>query len=94
MVLLGEERVSPVQQVTIPQGLRVYCVGSGSRQYQEQLQSYTGCRLMPESSYDFPRAAVLADLAINAYKRNEVVSADQLEPIYLRNQVVQRRSAS
>ena len=49
---------------------------------------------MQESSYHFPRAAVLADLAVNAYDRNEIVSADQLEPIYLRNQVVQRRSAS
>ncbi len=94
MVLLGEERVSPLQQVTIPEGLRVFCVGSGSRQYHEQLQSRPGCQLMQESSYHFPRAAVLADLAVNAYDRNEIVSADQLEPIYLRNQVVQRRSAS
>lgn len=94
MVLVGEERVDPLAQVTMAEGLTVYCVGSGSRLYQEQLQSRPGCQVLTDSVYDFPHAAVLAGLAVNAYDRNEVVSADQLEPIYLRNQVVQRKSAS
>jgi tRNA threonylcarbamoyladenosine biosynthesis protein TsaB len=94
MVLVGEERVSSVAQVTMADGPANYCVGSGSRQYQDQLQSQPGCQLLADSAYDFPHAAVLAGLAVNAYERNEVVSADQLEPIYLRNQVAQRKSAS
>ena len=94
MVIAGEERVGPVEQVTMGNGPACYCVGSGSRQYQDQLQSRPGCQVLADSTYDFPHAAVLAGLAVNAYERNEVVSADQLEPIYLRNQVTQRKSAS
>ena len=94
MVIAGEERVGPVEQVSMGNGPACYCVGSGSRQYQDQLQSRPGCQILADSTYDFPHAAVLAGLAVNAYERNEVVSADQLEPIYLRNQVTQRKSAS
>ncbi len=94
MVIAGEERVAPVEQVSMGNGPVCYCVGSGSRQYHDQLQSRPGCQVLADSTYDFPHAAVLAGLAVNAYERNEVVSADQLEPIYLRNQVTQRKSAS
>ena len=94
MVLVGDEQVSPLVEVTISNGPASYCVGSGSRQYQDQLQSQPDCQVLADSAYDFPHAAVLAGLAVNAAERNEVVSADQLEPIYLRNQVVQRKSAS
>ena len=93
IVTTGEEQVGPVEQVLMGNGPAIYCVGSGSRQYQDQLQSRPGCQIVEDSTYDFPHAAVLAGLAANAYERNEVVSADQLEPIYLRNQVVQSKSA-
>jgi len=94
MVTAGEEQVGPVEQVMMGNGSVFYCVGSGSRQYQDQLQSRPGCQVLEDSTYDFPHAAVLAGLAINAYERNEVVRAEQLEPIYLRNQVTQRKSVS
>jgi tRNA threonylcarbamoyladenosine biosynthesis protein TsaB len=94
MVTAGEERVGSVEQVTMGNRPACYCVGSGSRQYQDQLQSRPACQVLEDSTYDFPHAAVLAGLAVNAYERNEIVSADQLEPIYLRNQVAQRKSAS
>ena len=94
MVLAGEERVSSLAEVNMGNGTACYCVGSGSRQYQEQLQSQPGCQVLVDDVYDFPRAAVLVGLAVNAYERKETVSADQLEPIYLRNQVAQRKSVS
>lgn len=94
MQLLGEERVSPLEQVKLANESNVYCVGSGSRQYQEQLQSRSGFQVLPDSTYDFPHAAVLAQLGVNAYARNEMISADLLEPIYLRNQVAQGQSSS
>jgi tRNA A37 threonylcarbamoyladenosine modification protein TsaB len=50
--------------------------------------------VVADSFYDLPHAAVLAGLAVNAFGRNEVVRADQLEPIYLRNQVAQRKADS
>jgi tRNA threonylcarbamoyladenosine biosynthesis protein TsaB len=93
MVLAGEEQVSSLEEVTRGNGA-VCCVGSGSRQYQEQLQSQPGCQVLSDNAYDFPRAAVLVGLAVTAYERKETVSADQLEPIYLRNQVAQRKSVS
>ncbi len=93
MVTASAERVGPVEQVMMEDG-PCYCVGSGSRQYQDQLQSQPGFQVLADSAYDFPHAAVLAGLAVNAYERNEVVRAEQLEPIYLRNQVAQRKSAS
>ena len=94
MVLAGEERVSPLAEVMMGNGSQIYCVGSGSRQYQDQLQSRSGCHVLPDGGYDFPRAGVLAGLAVKAYVRKEVVSAEHLEPIYLRNQVAQPKSAS
>lgn len=94
MALVGEERVNTVAQITIDDEQNVYCVGSGSREYQAQLQSRDGYQVVTDSDYDFPHAAVLAGLAVKAYERNEVVSAEKLEPIYLRNQVVQQKSAS
>ena len=92
MVLVNAEQVSPVTQVTLAHAAPVYCVGSGSRQYQEELQSRSGYQVLEDDSYDYPHAAVLAGLAVNAYGRDEIVSPNQLEPIYLRNQVVQGKS--
>lgn len=94
MVLHSEEQVSSVAQVAIADQKTVYCVGSGGRQYQEQLQSRDNYQVVADAGFDFPHAAVLAGLAVKGYERNEVVSADKIEPIYLRNQVVQRKSAS
>ena len=92
MVLAGEEQVSAVAQITLENQSSLCCVGSGSRQYSEQLQSLASCEVLADSRYDYPHAAVLAGLAVKAYERKEVVSAHQLEPVYLRNQVVQVKS--
>jgi tRNA threonylcarbamoyladenosine biosynthesis protein TsaB len=94
MVLIGDEQVSALAQATMGDAPESYCVGSGSRLYQDQLQSRPGYQVVADSFYDLPHAAVLAGLAVNAFGRNEVVRADQLEPIYLRNQVAQRKADS
>lgn len=94
MALVGEEQVSSLSALLPSDATKYCCVGSGSREYAEQLQAHTNIQVLANTEYDFPHAAVLAGLAVNAYGRNELVSADQLEPIYLRNQVVQNKSAS
>lgn len=94
MVLVGDEQVGALAQATMDDEPESYCVGSGSRLYQDQLQSRPGYQVVADSFYDLPHAAVLAGLAVNAFERNEVVSAEQLEPIYLRNQVAQRKADS
>jgi tRNA threonylcarbamoyladenosine biosynthesis protein TsaB len=89
MVLVDEERVGEVSAMLSVGTTDYYCVGSGSREYAEQLQAHANYHLVADHELDFPRAGVLASLAVSAYARNEQVSAAQLEPSYLRNQVVQ-----
>ena len=89
MGLVGEERVGALSAMMSAEATDCYCVGSGSRLYAEQLQAHANYHLLPDTEFDFPRADVLASLAVAAYERNEQVSAEQLEPTYLRNQVVQ-----
>lgn len=92
MVRVGEEQVGSLSAVMPTETTDCYCVGSGSRLYAEQLQAHTKYHLLTDIEFDFPRAGVLASLAVTAYERNEQVSAEQLEPSYLRNQVVQIKS--
>lgn len=92
MVRLGEEQVGPLSAVIAAETTDCHCVGSGSRQYAAQLQAHSHFHLLADTKLDFPHAAVVADLAAAAYARNEHVSAEQLEPSYLRNQVVQAKA--
>ena len=89
MELVDEERVGEVSALLSAESTDCYCAGSGSREYAEQLQAHTNYHLLADRELDLPRAGVLASLAVSAYARNERVSAAQLEPSYLRNQVVQ-----
>jgi tRNA threonylcarbamoyladenosine biosynthesis protein TsaB len=89
MALVGEEHVGVLSAVIPNDATEYCCVGSGSRQYIEQLQSHANCQVLAETEFDFPHAGVLASLAVTAYKRKQVVRAEQLEPSYLRNRVVQ-----
>lgn len=92
MVLVDEERVGALSALMSAEATDCYCVGSGSREYAEQLQGHGNYHLLANSELDFPRAGVLASLAVSAYGRNERVSAEQLEPSYLRNQVAQTKT--
>jgi tRNA threonylcarbamoyladenosine biosynthesis protein TsaB len=89
MELVDEERVGEVSAMLSAESTDCYCVGSGSREYAEQLQTHITYHLVTDHELDFPRAGILASLAVSAYARNERFSAAQLEPSYLRNQVVQ-----
>ena len=89
MELVDEERVGELSALLSAEVTDCYCAGSGSREYAEQLQAHTNYHLLADRELDLPRAGVLASLAVSAYARNERVSAAQLQPSYLRNQVVQ-----
>lgn len=93
MALVGEEQVGSLSAVMPSDTTEYYCVGSGSRLYAEQLQSHINLQVLPDTEFDFPHAGVLAGLAVNAYECNQVVRAEQLEPSYLRNQVVQTKTS-
>lgn len=92
MQRVGDERVGALSALLSPDAADYYCVGSGSRQYAEQLQAHDNYQVLADSGFDFPHAGVLAGLAVTAYARHEHVSPEQLEPSYLRNQVVQTKA--
>jgi tRNA threonylcarbamoyladenosine biosynthesis protein TsaB len=92
MVLVGEEQVGALSKMISSDATEYRCVGSGGRQYAEQLHSQANYQLLPDTEFDFPHAGVLASLAVNAYARKQMVRAEQLEPSYLRNQVVQTKT--
>jgi len=89
MQLVGAEQVGALAALLSSEATDYYCVGSGSRQYAEQLLAHDNYQVLTDRGFDFPRAGVLAGLAVTACQRHEQVSAEQLEPSYLRNQVVQ-----
>ncbi len=92
MLLIGAEQVGPISaMIPADTACAWYCVGSGSREYAAQLQAHDHLQVIADSELDFPRAAVVAGLAATAYQCNEYVNAAQLEPSYLRNQVVQAK---
>jgi tRNA threonylcarbamoyladenosine biosynthesis protein TsaB len=86
---IGNEQVGPLSAVLPTVTTKCYCVGTGSREYATQLLAHQHFHPLAESELDFPRASVIADLGVSAFTRKEGVRADQLEPCYLRNQVVQ-----
>ena len=92
LVRIGNEQVGPLSAVLPTLTSKCYCVGTGSREYAAQLLAHQHFHPLAESELDFPRAAVIAELAAAAFARQEWVNAEQLEPSYLRNQVVQANS--
>ena len=92
LVQIGKEQVGALSAMLPTLTTTCYCVGTGSREYAAQLQAHQHFHPVPDSELDYPHAAVIAELAVSAYERREYVSAAQLEPSYLRNQVVQVNS--
>ena len=92
LVQIRDEQVGPLSAVLPMVTTKCYCVGTGSREYAAQLLVHQHFHPLAENELDFPRASVIADLAISAFVRKECVRADQLEPSYLRNQVVQAKN--
>lgn len=61
----------------------VVCVGTGANRYAEELGNAPLARLLG-ASYAFPTARNLVEIAAQKAVREQWVSADQLEPMYLR----------
>ncbi|MFA7592659.1 MAG: tRNA (adenosine(37)-N6)-threonylcarbamoyltransferase complex dimerization subunit type 1 TsaB [Thiohalobacteraceae bacterium] len=90
---LGAERVSAPERVDIsgvPGGAAWSGVGSGWAAYAAPLHAQLGDRLAGIDADALPRAGDIARLAALDFAAGRVVAPEHAQPIYLRNQVVQR----
>ena len=90
MLLLGEERVCPPAQASLPEAGDWYGAGNGWALYADYLSR-------PEiksgwSDYG-PSAEAVARLGVLAYRQGRLVGAEQVLPVYLRDEVVNLHSA-
>jgi tRNA threonylcarbamoyladenosine biosynthesis protein TsaB len=90
LILLGEERVCLPEQASLPAGGEWYGAGSGWAQYAGVL-SRLGVTTWWSDCH--PRASAIARLGAFAYRRGELVDADQVLPVYLRDEVVKKANA-
>lgn len=64
-----------------------WCIAGSGLVYQDALTTaYDASACLPDAH---PHAQAVARLALSAYQRGEAVSAEQAQPVYLRDQVIQ-----
>lgn len=82
--LISEERVEAMSRVRWPDSHRVHVAGTGwaQRELCPQSSQINVC-----DSELLPSAAAIAEIAMLEWQRGETVAAEQLIPVYLRNQV-------
>jgi tRNA threonylcarbamoyladenosine biosynthesis protein TsaB len=85
--IVSDERVSPPTAVTLSAAVAV-AAGTGFRAYPDLLERMAAARAAPEA---LPTAAAIAALAAPAFLRGEGRPAREALPVYLRDDVVQRR---
>jgi len=92
----GQVEVEGDEVVIVPAGVPVPVtgqwrgIGSGWAAYGEQLAARVGERLTGYDGDRYPGAADVAALAAAAYARGQAVPADQVTPVYLRDNVVHK----
>lgn len=88
--LIVEEKVQAPQDVEIEQTKIAYGLGSGWDTYEKLLIDKTQSKAIDKAA--LPRAAVTAKLAQQKYHNQEILESHQALPVYLRNQVVHKKS--
>jgi tRNA threonylcarbamoyladenosine biosynthesis protein TsaB len=71
---------------------KILCVGTGARLLAATQHSYENYDFIQDSTFDYPHALHVVQLA-SQYSPEKAVSATQLQPVYLRNQVVQSQQS-
>jgi len=90
MRLVDAEQVSPAELVLPAAGIEWLAVGTGYRQYRPRLPPDLRHAGTAEPTLDLPRAARVVELAVSDARQAPGIAAEQLEPVYIRNDVVQR----
>jgi len=89
MCLQGAEAVSSVDAI-VQQAGEWLAVGSGCQTYREELSMLTGVCCLDAAREDYPRAAALLALARFDWDDKNLLSAEQAQPIYLRDNVAKK----
>jgi len=89
-IALADERLHvPSQPLLLPADAEWHAVGTGFAALDGALRMQLAERLSHCDQEALPRAAAIARLGLAALARGEAISADQLEPAYLRDKVAQ-----
>ncbi|MGQ0801989.1 MAG: tRNA (adenosine(37)-N6)-threonylcarbamoyltransferase complex dimerization subunit type 1 TsaB [Pseudomarimonas sp.] len=89
-VALDHERLHiPSMPLLLPTGEHWIAVGSGFAAVDGALRNELASRSLRCDSEALPHASAVARLGLAAFARGEAISADQLEPAYLRDKVAQ-----
>jgi tRNA threonylcarbamoyladenosine biosynthesis protein TsaB len=89
--LLGEEAVTPAENIIFPELLGVG-VGSGWGVYHQQLLDCLEGLVSGYHSEALPRAASIAKLGAWGFSLGQAVDVDQAMPVYLRDKVAKKES--
>ncbi|SMF95522.1 tRNA threonylcarbamoyladenosine biosynthesis protein TsaB [Methylomagnum ishizawai] len=88
--LLGEEAVLPAEQASFPEAVRGVATGSGWATYGAVLGERLGGRVLTVLEGQFPRAGFVARLGAAAFQAGVAVPVEQVQPIYLRDNVAKK----
>ena len=91
--LMGTEVVTAPQAVPLPEAAQWFGVGSGWRTYSEVLARRLGSRVTGHDSELVPHAREVARLGARDFSDGHAVSAEQAQPVYLRDKVAEKPKA-
>jgi len=86
MALVGSESVGPVSALGLPDSARWVVVGSGCGSYAAALTALIGAPALADAER-YPRAAMIARLAVPGFQRGEGLAPELVLPSYLRDKV-------
>ncbi len=89
--LIGEEAVTPAEQVVFPQRQGVG-IGSGWGVYPEQLSQRLGDLVLSVEEDHLPRASAIVELGVNGFQQGQAVAVENAMPVYLRDKVAKKES--
>ncbi|MDP1708189.1 MAG: tRNA (adenosine(37)-N6)-threonylcarbamoyltransferase complex dimerization subunit type 1 TsaB [Gammaproteobacteria bacterium] len=91
MQLQGEEGVYPPGHVPVPAAGHWQGAGSGWQSYSSVLHIRLQDRLSATYTDHHPRARAVAQLGAHGFTLGQAVSAEQAQPVYLRNEVTWKK---
>jgi len=90
MTLMGDEQVSPPEQMQLPDDNQWCGSGSAWKGYPDQLNEHFGGVLKPIFADYLPHSASIVQLAAYECAQGRMLEASQAQPVYLRNDVAKK----
>ena len=88
--LIGNELVIKPEAISLSQPQKAIAIGSAWQVYGKQLQQRLSTIKLDIIDNAYPQAQHIAQLAVNAFNHKKLLTAEQAQPIYLRNNVAQK----